>query len=59
MSLSINKETWVLERIFVKGELTGEITLLFADVKLNTISDPSVFAFTPPKGAEIIKTEGF
>ena len=58
MELSINKTSWVLESIFVSGEMTGEITLNFANVKLDTISDVSTFTFEPPKGAEIIKAEG-
>jgi len=59
MEISIRKDSWILERIFVKGEMTGEITLDFSNVQLNTISDAAVFTFTPPEGAEIIKTEGF
>ncbi|MEC7983893.1 MAG: outer-membrane lipoprotein carrier protein LolA, partial [Myxococcota bacterium] len=59
MEIAINKKSWVLEQIFVKGEMTGEITLQFSNVQLNTITEASVFSFTPPEGAEVIQTEGF
>ena len=59
MEIAINKKSWVLEQIFVKGEMTGEITLQFSNVQLNTITESSVFSFTPPEGAEVIQTEGF
>ena len=58
MELSIDKSSYLLESIWVQGELSGEIRLSFGNVQLNTISDASVFNFKPPEGAEVIKTEG-
>lgn len=54
-TIAVNPDTWLAEVVYLYDPFGNVTTITFRDIKLNNGISESLFAFTVPKGVEIIK----